>query len=84
MMMELKMTMELKDDNDNYTVSWWIIDRGRAFNPTTKSCNICDKEKYHIMFNPQTATLNSRREIFATCKHRTKHLLCNYEASPNS
>ena len=75
---------KLKDENDNYTVSWRIIDRGRAYNPTTKSCNICDKEKYHIMFNPQTATLNSRREIFATCKHRTKNLLCNYEGFPNS
>ena len=70
---------KLKDQNEPYTVSWWIIDRGRAYNPTTKSCNICEKEKYHIMFNPKTATLNSRREIFATCTHRRKLLLSNYK-----
>ena len=69
---------KLRDMDEPYTVSWWVIDRGRAFNPTTKTCDICSKEKYHIMFNPQTATLNSRREVFATCRHRTKLLLCNY------
>ena len=75
---------KLKDKKEPYTVSWWVIDRGRDYNPSTKSCDICNKEKYHIMFNPQTATLNSRREIFATCTHRTKLLLCNYEGFPNS
>ena len=74
---------KLRDMNESYTVSWWVIDRGRAFNPSTKTCNICSKEKFHIMFNPQTATLNSRREVFATCRHRTKLLLCNYGDSPN-
>ena len=69
---------KLKDRNEPYTVSWWVIERGRDYNPSTKSCNICEKEKFHIMFNPNTATLNSRREIFATCTHRRKRLLCYY------
>ena len=69
---------KLKDQNEHYTVSWWIIDRGKDYNPSTKSCNICEKEKFHIMFNPKTATLNSRREIFATCAHRRTKLLCYY------
>ena len=74
---------KLKNMNEPYTVSWWVIDRGRAFNPSTKTCDICSKEKFHIMFNPQTATLNSRREVFLTCRHRTKLLLCDYGDSPN-
>ena len=62
---------------DRGTTSWRIIDRGKAFNPSTKSCQVCLKEKYHIMFSSEGATLNSRREIFSTCRHRTKNLLCN-------
>ena len=74
----------MKDKNEPYTVSWWVIDRGRAYNHSTKYCDICNKEKYHIMFNPNTATLNSRKEIFSPCMHRWKHLLCNFEDSSNS
>ena len=67
----------LKRQGDPYTTSWRIIDRGKSFNPSTKSCQVCLKEKYHIMFSSEGATLNSRREIFSTCRHRTKQLLCN-------
>ena len=69
---------KLKDQNEPYSVSWWIKDRGRVFNPTTKSCDICDREKFHIMFHPETATLNSRSEIYATCTHRRQQLLSYY------
>ena len=68
---------KLKNQGEPYSVSWKIIDRGKAFNPSTRSCQVCLKEKYHIMFNPEGASLNQRREIFATCRHRTKLLLCN-------
>ena len=51
--------------------------RGKAFNPSTRSCQLCLKEKYHIMFTPGGASLNDRREIFSTYRHRTKLLLCN-------
>ena len=74
---------KLKDQDEPYSVSWWVIDRGRDYNPTTKYCDICNKEKYHIMFNPNTATLNSRREIFSPCMHRWKLLLCNFDDSSN-
>jgi hypothetical protein len=67
----------LKRQGEDYTTSWKIIDRGKDFNPSTRSCQLCLKEKYHIMFSSDGATLNSRREIFSTCRHRTKLLLCN-------
>ena len=34
-----------------------IIARGRGFNPTTRSCQACLKEKYLISFRPEGATL---------------------------
>ena len=70
-----KYIWELKDQGINYVLEWSIIARGRGFNPTTRSCQICLKEKYCIMFRPEGATLNSREEIFNTCRHRTKLLL---------
>ena len=36
-----------------YTLQWKIIDRGRVFNPVTKKCRLCLKEKWHIMFNTE-------------------------------
>ena len=69
---------KLIDEEEDYILKWWVIDRGKAFNPISKSCDLCLKEKFHIMFSKNTATLNTRREIFSTCRHRTKKLLCNF------
>ena len=69
----------LKLRGEPYTISWWVIDKGKPFNPSTKKCDLCLKEKFHIMFNPQSATLNQRSEIFSVCRHRLSQLLSNYE-----
>ena len=70
-----KYVWKLKRENVPYSISWKIIARGRGFNPTTRSCQVCLKEKYLIMFRPEGATLNSRDEFFSTCRHRLKRLL---------
>ena len=66
---------ELKREGVPYTVSWKILARGRVFNPITKICQLCLKEKYLIMFAPEGATLNKRSELYNTCRHRLKQLL---------
>ena len=53
-----------------YTLDWKIIDRGRIFNPVTRVCRLCLKEKWHIMHNPDACSLNSRTEIFNSCPHK--------------
>ena len=68
----------LKLRDEPYTISWWVIDKGKPFNPSTKTCDLCLKETFQIMFNPQSATLNQRSEIFSVCRHRLKQLLSNY------
>ena len=65
----------LKDSNTDYTIRWKIVDRGRAYSPSTKICNLCLKEKYVIICKPQMASLNSRNELKTECRHRKKHLL---------
>ena len=65
----------LKDKNLNYSVKWKTIDRAPRFNPVTKKCRLCLKEKYYIIFQPEGAKLNERSELFSTCRHRTRDLL---------
>ena len=68
---------KLKNNNTPYSISWQLITRSPSFNPTKKSCSLCLKEKYFIMFRPEGATLNKRNELYATCRHRLKPLLGN-------
>ena len=68
---------KLKEDNVAFETTWKIMDRAPAFNPTTRKCRLCTKEKYYIMFKPDGASLNERQELYATCRHRLKQLLGN-------
>ena len=68
---------KLKDENTDFTIKWNIIDRASEFNPTTRKCRLCDKEKYYIIFEPDGANLNLRSELFSTCRHRLRLLLNN-------
>ena len=66
---------DLKDAGVDYNLFWKVIARVRGFNPTTRSCQACLKEKYYIMFRPEGTTLNNRSEFYNTCRHRKKLLL---------
>ena len=68
---------DLKDSGENYQITWKILDKARESNPTTRKCRLCLKEKYHILFNSASASLNSRTEMFSTCRHRKRLLLEN-------
>ena len=41
----------LKDQNIQYEVSWKIRYRGPDYNPITKKCRICLREKHFIMYD---------------------------------
>ena len=69
----------LKNENTPYRITWKIITRAQSFNPSTKRCNLCIREKFCIMFRAEGASLNSRSEFFSTCRHRLKPLLQNVE-----
>ena len=57
------------------SVFWRYIDRGSPYNPITKRCNLCNKEKFYIIYRPHMATLNKRHELYTPCKHRLMPLL---------
>ena len=68
---------KLKEENKPYDIDWEILDRAGTHNPVSKKCRLCLKEIYYIMFRPDSASLNSRNELFNTCRHRKQKLLSN-------
>jgi hypothetical protein len=70
-----KYVIELKNKGLEPTVSWKLVDRGKKFSPVTGNCQLCTKEAYYIIFKPEMAELNSRSEIFSTCRHKKSALL---------
>ena len=66
---------ELKDQHIDFSISWKVIDRGKPFSPLTQDCQLCLKEKYHIIFRPENSTLNKRNELAAYCRHKKHSLL---------
>ena len=69
----------LKNNNIEHCISWEIIENSHPYNTASKKCNLCTAEKYFILTGKPT--LNKRREIFAQCPHRRKHLLQNIRDS---
>ena len=64
-----KYVWELMDQGIFYTIMWKMIARGRGFNPTTRSCQACLKDKNYIMFRLEGSTLNDINEFYNTCRH---------------
>ena len=67
----------LQDKQENFKINWKVIDRAKKFNPINRRCGLCTKEKYYIIFQPEGASLNERKELFSTCRHRLENLLAN-------
>ena len=70
-----KYVWELKDRQQEYSLTWKIIARANSYTNRTKRCNLCNTEKYFIIKKPEMATLNKRNELISTCRHRRKYIL---------
>ena len=68
---------QLKDEGKTYSETWRIIDRASRYNPITKRCNLCLKEKVYIIFHRNLASLNKRvlAEFYQPCLHRFQTFL---------
>ena len=67
---------ELKRKKVNFDLKWDIIDHAKPFNPVSGMCALCTREKYYIAFKPAWATLNKRSEMYSSCRHTIRMLLC--------
>ena len=66
---------DLKRKNKNFEITWKILDRGEPFSPVSGRCELCLKEKFYILFRPESADINSRDEVFSACRHKRSKLL---------
>ena len=60
----------LKRKNVKFDITWKILDRGGTFSPLSGKCGLCISEKFHILLRPESATINSRDEVFSACRHK--------------
>ncbi len=70
----------LKDKGVQHNLKWKIIAKSKSYSTSTKTCNLCLKEKYFIICKPELSTLNSRNELASECRHRKSHLLSNFKS----
>ena len=57
-------------------IKWKILEQNiPTYNPVTKICKLCLREKFNIVMKPSLATLNSRQEIFGHCRHKLPKLI---------
>ena len=73
---------KLKRGNIEYKIQWKILDRARTFNPVFRTCQLCIREKYYIIFKPELCTLNQRSEFGTHCRHQRSLLHCNFKPKP--
>ena len=69
-----KYIWKLKRYKYEYSIKWRILARAKIYNPATKQCNLCNKEKYFIIFKPEISTLNQNNE---QCAHHAKFIIGN-------
>ena len=70
---------KLKDKKEEFKIKYRIIGRGKPYNPKSKRCSLCFREKTIIITRPKESTLNIRNEFTSKCPHRDKYLLSNHK-----
>ena len=75
---------DIKERDSTYTISWKLLDRGRPYNPGTKTCNLCTTEKFYIILKPHLATINKRNELGSACRHKTSSLISKQSRKSSS
>ena len=70
-----KYLWQLKEKKKDFTITWKILAKARAYTTLTKRCNLCISEKFFIISKPHMATLNKRNELISTCRHRREYIL---------
>ena len=70
---------KLKDEEQNCTISWKFVGRAKPFSTISGLCQLCTKEKYHIIYEPCLGSLNSRNEVTSCCRHTQSQLFRKYD-----
>ena len=68
----------LKEKQIDYTITWKIISKAKAYSNSSKICHLCLQEKYYIICHPEIASLNQKSGLLNSCRHKNKFLLSNH------
>ena len=64
----------LKDNDQEYSIDWKIIDKQKAFSSISNTCRLCLAECYHILYG-DSASINRKNEVWGYCRHSKRFML---------
>ena len=70
---------KLKDNEENYKISWSIISSASTYNNISKRCTLRLTEKLHIIKADKARNLNKRTKLISKCRHENKYFLANID-----
>ena len=62
-------------ENFQWNISWEIKEKAPSYKPGDKHCKLCVAEKYHILNENESISLNVRSELLSKCRHKAKFKL---------
>ena len=74
-----KHNWKLKENKENYKISWSINSSASAYNNISKRCSLCLTEKLHIIKADKASNLNKRTELISKSPHKNKYFLKNID-----
>ena len=80
-----KYIWKLKDNKQDFDITWSVLKQSISYTGGSKSCNLCLEEKLCILKDKSKQNLlNKKPEILSTCNHRKKHLINNLRNGRNA
>ena len=58
--------------NFKWNIKWQIVETAPAYKLGDKDCKLCISEKYHILSEDDSKSLNLRSELLSKCRHKAK------------
>ena len=63
---------ENSQKNFEWNIKWDIKEKAPTYKPGEKDCKLCLAEKYHILIEDDSKSLNLRSELLSKCRHKAK------------
>ena len=70
-----KLIWELKDAEEEFSISWRIAASAAPLKSGSDKCDLCTTEKLLIIMAAPGSIINKRDEIVSKCRHRNKFIL---------
>ena len=75
-----KAVWNAKESGHEPSIKWSIADRATAYQPGSRSCNLCLTEKLAILLADKRTVLNKRYELTGKSRHKNKYQWKNVRA----